>query len=139
MFKAFELDQFQQFAHPFRYGRSRGTLAETFYLKDKRQVLKHRHVAKKRVVLKNKPLLSFARWNIRHIVAVEENASAIFVCALQASNDPQQRCLARARWAQQTHQLSTGHIEVDRIEGGIVVESLGNSVGNNAHASITER
>jgi hypothetical protein len=44
--------------------------------------------------------------------------------SLQPGDDPEQRGLAAARWAEETHQLARRDDKIDRLQGDEVAEGL---------------
>ena len=99
-------------------------------------VLEDRHVPEEGVVLEDEAHLALARGHVRHVVAVEEHPAAARVGELEAGDDPQERRLARARGAEERHELALGHVQVDAVEGGVRPELLADAVGLDAHGAV---
>ena len=79
-------------------------------------VLENRHVTKQGIVLKHKADVAFADLARQRILPVETDLP--LVRPFETGDDPQQRCLAGARWTQQRDQLARVDVEADVLERG---------------------
>ncbi len=65
------------------------------------------------------------------VLAVE--ADLTFVGPVEAGDDAQHRGLARARGAEQRHELARGDLEIDMVERGEGAEASGHVVQRDLH------
>jgi hypothetical protein len=76
---------------------------------------------------------ALARAALRGAPAFETDIAGIG--ELEAGDDAQQRRLARARGAEQGHQLAVADTEIDAVEGHVVAETLGQALDLDTHGA----
>src|SRR3954447_6877342 len=126
-----ELHQLEQLIDPCanrRLGRTRPAGART---KAERNILEHRHVAEKRVVLEHETDIALADAARQRILAVEMDLALIG--PVQPGDDTQQRGLARSRWTEQRDELARVNVEIDVVEGGKGSKAPGHLVQGDLH------
>ena len=96
-------------------------------------VLEDRHVAEQRVVLEDEADAALAHVDIGGVFAVEQDRAGIG--HLEAGDDAQQGRLARARRAEQRHQLARRHVEVQVVADDRRAEALVEATHLDAHAA----
>jgi hypothetical protein len=126
-----ELHQLQQRMDLVANGGLRGTLRTRAHAQAERHVLEDRHVAEERVVLEHEAHRAFLYALVGGVLAVEEDAAA--VGDLESRDHAQQRGLARARGAEERHQLARLDVERDAVEGLERAEALGDVDHLDAH------
>src|SRR5688572_29866659 len=90
-----------------------------------RDILKHAHVLKERVMLKDETNLPLTHAASRDVLAVEQNtALAVLVRNFQPRDNPQQRRLARARGAQQGEKLPVFHGQAHVVKRRVAAKGL---------------
>src|SRR4051812_15543159 len=89
-------------------------------------------MAEQRVMLKHETDAALADSGVGGILAMKENLSAIG--GFKAGDDAQQRGFARARRAQQRHQLPAGNFEAHVIDGNEITECARHVADLYAHA-----
>jgi hypothetical protein len=129
-----ELDQMEQAHHRFADLRLGGPHRTGAYAETEGHVLIHAHVTEQRVVLEHEPDLTLAHRLRGRVLAVEVNGAP--VGGLQPGDDPEERGLARARGAEEGHQLAAGHVETHVVERGEVTKRLAEVADLDAHAAI---
>ena len=127
-----ELHQLQKLAHArtdLRLGR---TLATRLDAQPERDVVEHRHVPEKRVVLEDETDLAALHREPGRIGAVDDDAAGIR--HFEARDDPQQCGLATARWSEERDEFAVPDVERNVVEGGKAPETLGEVPEFDAHA-----
>src|SRR6185295_14936593 len=108
-----------------------GSLAARLDAQAEGDILEHGHVAEQRVVLEHKADVPLAHVLLRSVLAMEQHAARIR--HLQPGDDPQQGCLAAARWPEQRDQLAGGKLEADPVQRGELTKALFNVADFDTH------
>ena len=96
-------------------------------------VVEHRHVPEKRVVLEHETDLAALHREPGRIRAVDDDATGIG--HFEAGDDPQQRGLAAARRSEESDEFAMPDVERNVVEGGKAPEALGEVPDFDAHAA----
>ena len=78
-----------------------------------------------RVRLENRVHIPLVGRQVRHVCAADSDLA--FVRALEARNQPERRRLAAARRPEQGQELAVPDSEVETVDGGDLVETLGHT------------
>ena len=132
-----QLHQAQQVMHPTPNLRFGGACRPRAHAQAKSDVLKHRHVAKQRVVLEHKADLALAHMHVGRVFAAESDAAC--VGGFEASNDAQQRGLAATRRTQEGQQLARADVQADVVERGERTELFVDVPNFDAHGGAPTR
>ena len=96
-------------------------------------VVAHRHVLERRVVLEDEADLALLRRDVGDVLAADHDVAGVGV--LEAADDPQQRRLARAARPEQRGQRAVRDLQRHVVEGGEVAEPLRHAVDGDHSAS----
>jgi hypothetical protein len=122
-----ELDELQELSHAICDLALR-SLAD---LQAERDVVVHRHVLERRVVLEHEPDAPLLRGPSGHVRSVDRDAPR--VRRLEPGDDPQQRGLAAAAGAEERGQGPGGDLDRHVVEREELVESLGDATDGDRH------
>src|SRR6476659_8276303 len=126
-----ELHQLEQLIYPRAnrgLGRTQTARART---QSERNILEHRHVTEKRVVLEHETDIALADTARQRVLAVEMDLALIG--PVQSGDDTQQRGLARSGWNERRDQLARVNVEIDVVEGGKGSKAPGHLVQSDLH------
>ena len=124
----------QKRMHFFLDLRVAGPLGTRLDSQTEGDVLKDRHVAKQRVVLKHEADLALTHMHIGGVFTAEVNAAG--VRGFQPGNDAQQRGLAAARGPEQRDQFARIDVETDIAERLEIAEILADVADFDAHVGL---
>src|SRR5690606_20936348 len=91
-----------------------------------------RQMPKQRIVLEDEPNAALPNVDVRHIFAVEPNASGIW--PFEAGQDPEQRALTTTRRPQQRDERAPRDLEAHVVYGDEVTEPFVNVLNGDVHA-----
>ena len=118
-----ELNELQQLMHASADFFLGGTQCTRPHTQPECDVFKNAHMSEQRVMLEYKPHLAFLHTGVGGVFVVEKDAPAVGL--LQTGDHAQQRCLTRARRAQQRDQFAGLDFQADAIERIERPETLG--------------
>ena len=101
-----------------------GTLTD---LESERDVVAHRQVLERRVVLKHEADAASLGRQVGDVLAGDHHRAAVEV--FEAGDRPQQGRLARAGRPHHRHRLPGGNVDADPVEGPDIAEGLGDLPG----------
>src|ERR1043165_5553885 len=133
--QSFELNQVQKFLNFSTNGLARRAMIARADFQSKGDVLKHRHVAKERIVLKDKTYAPLPRAAITDVSSVKLDSPR--VCEFKAGDDPKQCGFTRARWAEQSNKISAQNLKAHVIERSKLTEAFRRSESFDAHTDLT--
>ena len=125
----------QQFGHAFANLTTWRPDLSRLHAQSEGDILEDRHVAKERVMLKDKANAALRCAVLGGLFAMQQNRSG--VGRFKARDDAQQRRLARAGWSQQSHQFSIRNRQADIVqclEGAVLFADM---LDLNAHDSLS--
>ena len=124
----FELDEPEQLGDPL----ARLRLRRLTDLQPERDVLLHRHVLERRVVLEDEADAAVLRPPSRHLLARDRDRPGVRL--LKACDDPEERRLPRPGRAEERDERACRDVERDVVEGLEVAEALRDGTNGDAHA-----
>ena len=112
---------------------------EPTHLEAEREVLAHRHVGIEGVVLEDHGDVAPLRRQVRHVLAIDEDAAA--TRGLDSGRDPQEGALAAARRTEQDDELPLGDLEIHPGHGRLAarIGLLDAFESEGGHASFPSR
>ena len=132
-FEAFELHELQQAADLLADLLPRRPQPPRPHAQPEGHVLHHRHVAEKRVVLKDEADAALADAGLGDAAVVEADFAAAGVGRFQAGNDPQQRRLPGTGRPEQGDEFARGDLQAHLGQGRVAAETLRDAAGLDAH------
>ena len=132
-----ELDELEELRHllpDLRLARPGGPRP---HAQPEGDVLEDAHVTEERVVLEDEADAAPAHVLPRLVLSLEEDLPG--VGPLEAGDDPQEARLARARRAEEGHELPRRDVEAHVVHGDEVAEPLGDATDLDAHAASPAR